>query len=84
MKKFSDLKVGDKIYIFAPPDDIEPYTILRITTLSSGELIFRTIGDYTIGIRAENVGKSISISEDFSIYIDSIITDPKIAEWFDL
>ena len=84
MKKFSDLKVGDKIYIFVPPDDIEPYTILRIETLYSGELIFNTIGGYTISVRAENIGKSISISEDFSTYIDSVITNPKIAEWFDL
>ena len=84
MKKFSDLKIGDKIYIFISPDDIESYTVLGISTLSSGELIFKTIEDYTISVRKENIDKSISISEDFSTYIDSIITDPEIAKWFDL
>ena len=84
MKKFSDLKIGDKIYIFISPDDIESYTVLGISTLSSGELIFKTIEDYTIIVRKENIDKSISISEDFSTYIDSIITDPEIAKWFDL
>ena len=84
MKKFSDLKIGDKIYIFIPPGYIEPYTVLGISTLSSGELIFKTIGNYNIIVRKENIDKSINISEDFSTYMDSIITDTKIAKWFDL
>ena len=84
MKKFSDLKIGDKIYIFISPVDIESYTILEILTLSSGELIFKTTEDYIISVRKENIDKSISMSEDFSTYIDSIITDPEIAKWFNL
>ena len=84
MKKFSDLKIGDKIYIFISPYYIESYTVLRISILSSGELIFKTFENHTIRIRKENIDKSISISEDFSTYIGSIITDPEIAKWFDL
>ena len=85
MKKFSDLKIGDKIYIFIPPGYIESHTVLEISTFSSGELIFKTFGNFDIIVRKENIDKSINISEDLSTYnIGSIITDPEIAKWFNL
>ena len=84
MKKFSDLKIGDKIYRLIPPGYIESHTILGISTLSLGELIFKTTEDYIIMVRKENIDKSISISGYYLTYMGSIITDPKIAKWFDL
>ena len=86
MKKFSDLKIGDKIYIFISQNYIKSHTISGISTLSSGELIFKTFENHTISVRKEDIDKSISILEDFStyIYIDLIITDLEIAKWFDL
>lgn len=77
MKKFSDLRVGDEIYVIFPTNYINPYTILEISN-SSSNLIF-ILNDFIILIKEEDINKSISIPE---FYHKLIITDLKIADWF--